>query len=103
MLSMRVNLWPGKTDWQKIYAMRCTPWQALILLLLLRELIGEKMDPADEGVTSDELMEKIGRVEQMHLTTVQMFIFEKNAMLEPLICTRRDLAKYSLPIPMTRK
>ena len=47
------------------------------LLLLLRELIGDKMDPADEGVTSDELMEKIGRVEQMHLTTIQMFIFEK--------------------------
>ena len=65
MLSMRVNLWPGKTDWQKTSAMRCIPWQALILCLFcFASLIGEKMDSADEGVTSDELMEKIGRVEQ---------------------------------------
>jgi ubiquitin-conjugating enzyme E2 D/E len=48
------------------------------LLLLLKTLIGDDDgSSAAQGATSDELMEKIGRVEQMHLTTIQMFMFER--------------------------
>lgn len=46
------------------------------LLLLLRSLVGTE-DTGTGDATSDELMEKIGRVEQMHLTTIQMFMFER--------------------------
>lgn len=46
------------------------------LLMLLRSLIGAE-DTGTGDATSDELMEKIGRVEQMHLTTIQMFMFER--------------------------
>ena len=49
------------------------------LLLLLKTLIGnDDGSSAAQGATSDELMEKIGRVEQMHLTTIQMFMFERD-------------------------
>ena len=60
-----------------MYETKNTLWQEQTPCFCCCALLVDADDQGTGDATSDQLMEKIGRAEQMHLTTIQMFMFEK--------------------------